>query len=294
MITSDLLSLLRCPSCHGDLAVEDESARIEPAKGARERVLRCVSCESAYPTRRGFPMLFPAGTLHRPEWVEWNDHLEKLQARRESRMHNPDRAINRIAGVSHPQPSFAHFVEIERGSVLDVGCGPGKFRFQLPEDVRYVGLDPIALPDVGEFPFVQGLAEYLPFRDNSFTDVVVLAALDHFRDVDRFFEEARRVLVANGRLHVMQSVHEVRGPVSAIRVMAHKLKDALEDRVSPHHGSDVPKHLSEFTSRALVDRTSATFDVASSQSYSAAWYSPEKRFFTFTAKSPASVGARAT
>jgi hypothetical protein len=89
-------------------------------------------------------------------------------------------------------------------------------------------------------------------------------------------------------------VHEVRGPVSAIKVMAHKLKDALEDRVSPQHGSDVPKHLSEFTSSALVDRMSAVFDVASSQTYSAAWYSPEKRFFTFTAKSSERVGAHAT
>jgi ubiquinone/menaquinone biosynthesis C-methylase UbiE/uncharacterized protein YbaR (Trm112 family) len=282
VITPDLLSLLRCPACHGDLSMEEgASSRDEDG----ESVLRCVSCAAAYPTRRGFPVLFPPGTLHRPEWVRWNDHLEKFQARRESRVKNPQRRINRIAGVSQPQPSFARFVGIQRGRVLDVGCGPGKFRHQLdPNEVEYVGLDPIALPDIGEFPFVQGLAEYLPFKDGSFTDVVVLAALDHFRDVELFLQETRRVLGVGGRLHVMQSVHEVRGPVSAIKVLAHKVKDALEDRVSPEHGSDVPKHLSEFTSGELVERMSSVFAVSSTETYSATWYSPEKRFLTFTPK----------
>ncbi|MGE0160385.1 MAG: methyltransferase domain-containing protein [Gemmatimonadales bacterium] len=287
MIASDLLSLLRCPTCRGELVLEaGRNAPEVPSTVDEEGVLRCTTCGERYPTRRGFPVLFPAQTLHRPEWVQWNDHLEKFQARRDSRVQNPERPINRIAERSQPQPSFGRFVGIEEGAVLDVGCGPGKFRFQLdPQKVRYVGLDPIALPDVGEFPFVQGLAEYMPFRDGSFTDVVVLAALDHFRDLDQFLSETARVLTAGGRLHIMQSVHEVRGPVSAVKVMAHKIKDALEDRVSARHGSDVPKHLSEFTSRALVERMASSFDVVSTDTYSATWYSPEKLFLTFRPKS---------
>jgi ubiquinone/menaquinone biosynthesis C-methylase UbiE len=220
-----------------------------------------------------------------PEWSQWGEHLEKFQARRQARLRNPEQTINRVAKRSKPQPSFAKFIQITEGTVLDVGCGPGKFRFQLDASkVRYFGLDPIALPEVCDFSFVQSLAEYIPFKDGLFTDIVVLAALDHFRDLDRFLNEARRLLRGGGRLHVLQSVHEVRGPVSAIKVLTHKVKDALEERVPTDHGRDAPKHLSEFTDRSLVDRMSTAFDVVSTQRYSATWYSPDKRFLTFTPK----------
>jgi SAM-dependent methyltransferase len=200
---------------------------------------------------------------------------------------------NRVAARSQPQPSFSKFIGIDEGTVLDVGCGPGKFRFQLdPSKVRYVGLDPIALPGVGEFPFVQGLAEYLPFKDRTFTDIVVLAALDHFRDLDRFLSEARRVLVETGRLHIMQSIHEVKGPVSAVKVVVHKVKDALEEGLSTRHGREVPKHLTEFTSGSLVERVGRAFDVVSTETYSATWYSPDKRFLSFVPRAERVPGSR--
>jgi ubiquinone/menaquinone biosynthesis C-methylase UbiE len=123
----------------------------------------------------------------------------------------------------------------------------------------------------------------MPFRNDTFTDIVVLAALDHFRNLPRFLDEARRVLCDGGRLHVMQSVHEVRGPVSAIKVAVHKVKDALEDGVSSH-GPAVPKHLGEFTNESLLARLGDAFDVASSERYSATWYSPDKLFLSLTPK----------
>lgn len=212
------------------------------------------------------------------------DHLEEFRARRAARVENPKEVIVKLAEKSQPQPAFAEFIRIDRGTVLDIGCGPGKFRHHLDlSRVEYVGLDPMALPEVSDFPFVQGLAECIPFKKNSFTDIVVLAALDHFRDLDMFLEEARRVLKPGGRLHIMQSVHEVRGPVSAVKLLAHKLKDDLEERYS-EHGRHVPKHLSEFTTRSLIDRLSGSFDVASVGRYSGTWYSPMKLFLTFDAK----------
>jgi ubiquinone/menaquinone biosynthesis C-methylase UbiE len=164
-----------------------------------------------------------------------------------------------------------------------VGCGPGKFRFNLdPLRVSYYGLDPIVLPEVADFPFVQGLAEHMPFQDDSFTDIVVLAALDHFRDLDRFLAEARRVLEPGGRLHILQSVHEARGPISAVRGIAHRVKDAIEERDAPDHARDIPKHLSEFTTATLVRRIGQGLDLTSSQEYHATWYSPVKLFLSFS------------
>ena len=282
MIDQELLSMLCCPTCQA-------GALLPTAYGTEDHApsgeLRCDSCGATYPIHYGFPILIPQDSLTGAEWAEWREHLEKFQARRLARIEKPDEAINRLAEKSQPQPHFAKFTGIERGRVLDIGCGPGKFRLHFdPDRVKYVGLDPMTLPEVSDFPFVQGVAEYLPFRAGSFTDVVVLAALDHFRDLDRFVTETRRILTGDGRLHVMQSVHEVRGPVSAVKVLAHKVKDSFEDRVTHTHDRSVPKHLTEFTSRSLVERFRADFDLVSTEEYSATWYSPVKLFLSFAPK----------
>ena len=140
------------------------------------------------------------------------------------------------------------------------------------------------LPEVSEFPFAQGLAERIPFKDGTFTDIVVVSALDHFRDPEGFFTEARRVLGPGGRLHIMQSVHEVRGPISAVKVIGHKIKDALEERRTVELGAEVPKHLAEYTTRSLLERACEEFDVESIDEHAAAWYSPTKLFLSFTPK----------
>jgi len=288
MITPELLYMLACPKCQtGALRPTAYTADT----GAPTDELRCDGCETHFPIHSGFPILIPQDALTGAEWVEWQKHLDKFQARRMARVQSPDDTVNRLADRSQPQPSFARFTGIEEGAVLDIGCGPGKFRRHFDRKrVTYVGLDPIDLPEASTFPFVQGVAEYLPFQSDSFTDVVVLAALDHFRDLDRFLGEARRVLGPKGRLHILQSVHEVRGPVSAVKVLAHKLKDSLEDRRTTGHDRTVPKHLGEYTSRSLIDRFAGEFELLSVERYSAAWYSPVKLFLSFAPRA-AAMGA---
>jgi SAM-dependent methyltransferase len=288
MITSELVSMLRCPTCTtGDLHPSVDVLDDVPIEQGE---LSCSTCGVTYPIRLGFPMLMPEAALNGPEWRLWREHLEKLQARRQARVINPHETINRLALRSRPKPPFAAFTRITKGRVLDVGCGTGQFGTYFdPGQVRYVGLDPIVLPDMCDFPFVRGLAEHIPFKDDTFTDVVVLAALDHFRDVDRFFSEAGRILEHGGRLHSLQSVHEVRGPLSAVRVVAHKVKDSWEDRNTTARGSRVPKHLSEFTSGSLLSRLRGTFELVASESHSATWYSPLKLFLSLTPKN--GVGA---
>jgi ubiquinone/menaquinone biosynthesis C-methylase UbiE len=258
--------------------------------------LRCASCDTAFPIRLGHPILIPSGALTGPEWNVWQSHLEKFQARRDARLRKPEHPINRLARKSLPQPGFAEFIGVEEGVVLDLGCGPGNFRTSFDADrVRYVGLDPLALPEVGDFEFVQGVAEYLPFKAATFTDIVVLAALDHFRHLDRFFGEADRVLRPRGRIHIMQSVHQVRGPVSAVKVMVHRIKDSWEDRVTASSGREVPKHIAEFTRDSLVAKLSeGGFESVASKKYSATWYSPVKLFMSFQRNARRQHALRAT
>lgn len=282
MLTRDLLSMLWCPTCQADgLELDDPSQPLPVDDG----VLSCAGCEASYPVRHGVPVLMPEGVLTGRDWALWSDHLDKLQERREARLEAPNDTITRLANRTSPHSPFARFTGIRKGRVLDVGCGPGKFRHNLDlARVEYVGLDPLALPEVGEFPFAQGLAERIPFKDGTFTDIVVVAALDHFRDPEGFFVDARRVLAPGGRLHIMQSVHQLRGPISAIKVMGHKIKDALEERRAVTHGTEVPKHLAEYTTRSLLQIVCEAFDVESIDEYAAAWYSPTKLFLTFTPK----------
>jgi SAM-dependent methyltransferase len=293
MITPQLLSMLWCPSCRsGGLIGSPEQSR----SGESARTLRCRTCHAVFPVLHGVPTLIPRDAMTGEEWREWKRHLDKFQARRQARRDEPDRAINRIAEKSRPQPPFAHFTDISEGVVLDVGCGPGTFRKHFdPKRVRYVGLDPIALPEADDFPFVQGVGEFLPFRDDVFTDVVVLAALDHFRDVGRFLDEARRVLQGGGRLHVMQSVYELRGPVSVVKLLTHWIKDSLEEHHSSGYDRNVPKHLSEYSTHGLVRDLGRNFKVSAMERYDATWYSPTKVFLSFVPKqSAAGTAVRST
>jgi SAM-dependent methyltransferase len=244
--------------------------------------LRCEDCGAAFSVQFGFPTLIPPNALTGPEWELWRRHLERFEERRRPRPDKVTRALHQFRAKHDAQPAFAEFIGIGTGTVLDLGCGPGKFRRLFdPQRVTYVGLDPLALPEVSDFHYVQGVAEYLPFKSGTFTDIVILAALDHFRDLGRFAREATRVLAPGGRLHLLQSIHELRGPSSAARVVAHRLKDSWDNRNTSTFGRDVPKHISEFTATSLVESLRGTFEPITSSAYSRTWYSPLKLFISF-------------
>lgn len=98
--------------------------------------------------------------------------------------------------------------------VLDVGAGTGIFArvwpqwapATVPVPVAIAALEPAeamiregrqAAPDV---PYAQGVAEDLPFGDETFDAVWASTALHHFSDVERSVAEISRVLRAAGRV----------------------------------------------------------------------------------------------
>lgn len=281
MLAKEMLADMCCPTCReGDLRTEIRKAEKDQIL---EADLLCDNCGISFPVSSGIPNFIPQDRLTSEEWKMWQDHLDGFQARREERIENPERKVNQWGNKSKPQEAFSIFTGIREGTILDLGCGPGKFRFRFDSNrVKYYGLDPIVLPEVEDFPFVRALAEYIPFKDNTFTDLVVLAALDHFRELDTFFVEAMRVLKPKGRIHILQSIHEIKGPASAVKMLSHSLKDMLEDRQTKIKNPGAPKHITEFSQSFLFETLNQYFEITAVDSYSHKWYSPSKLFVSVT------------
>lgn len=112
-----------------------------------------------------------------------------------------DRYMGRYARVL--APPFLAFADIDRGPVLDVGCGPGALTAVLAE--RFGAAQVAAIDPSG--PFVEacrsrvpgvdvrhGAGEALPFADGAFAGALSQLVIGFVRDAPRFVAEQRRVV----------------------------------------------------------------------------------------------------
>ena len=127
-----------------------------------------------------------------------------------------------------------------KDTVLELGCGPGDVSYQLAKFAdRVVGIDfsekmiNIARSRFADIEFQTTDAEQLPFSDNSFDVVVSNYTAHHFARPQRVFEEAKRVLKANGRLVVVMPIQ--REQVSFASVMS-----AIFEEISPDEAPGGP------------------------------------------------------
>jgi ubiquinone/menaquinone biosynthesis C-methylase UbiE len=99
--------------------------------------------------------------------------------------------------------------------IADVGCGDGSLaRFMTRERARVTGIEPAehrlararAAEPVGDETYLKGIAEHLPFEDESLDGVVFFNSLHHVpvEGQGRALEEAARVLRPGGLVYVQE------------------------------------------------------------------------------------------
>ena len=112
---------------------------------------------------------------------------------------------NLMVGESKWADHFDAFSKLNwknKGWLLDIGCGIQRIPSYLKDyPVDYIiGMDPLMPVTEHPFQFVQGIAEFIPFKDETFDYVISVTALDHVLLLDRALKEIYRVLKKTGKL----------------------------------------------------------------------------------------------
>ena len=151
---------------------------------------------SAYNVNDGIPIMM----VDLSEYGDWNDMWEELQSEEfRDYLQSPEGIFsteNNIVALK------IHDIIINyiSGNCLDIGCGALARPSYMNKFINWFGTDPYYGNAKREFPFVQGVAEYLPFADKSFDNVFMGTSIDHFLNPEKAILEARRVLKDNGKI----------------------------------------------------------------------------------------------
>jgi SAM-dependent methyltransferase len=195
----DLLELLCCPDCKGDLRLNEVTpAAAEVESGA----LDCPACDVSFPIVRGVPRFVDsdqyAGSFSY-EWNRWDTvQLDAVNGSRESE--------ETFAEKTAFQPH-----ELRGRLMLDVGCGAGRFLDVASRwGARVVGVDlsfavEAAQRNVGSRPdvsVIQADVFRLPFRDETFDAIFSIGVLHHSRDTRLAFLQLPRLLKRGGDIAV--------------------------------------------------------------------------------------------
>jgi len=182
--------LFVCAVCHSDL---------RPGGGSHEAFVACIRCERTY-RRIGdvysmIPRPIPDESVS-SRWLAW-ETVQNNGLR--SYLDVPE--FNLSVG---PRPEVLAFNEFCRpaGLILDVGCGPQRLPSYVSSSAEVVGIDPLLGDQPREFAFVQGIGEYLPFRVDTFDQILYATSLDHVLDALRSLAEAERCLKPDGRINL--------------------------------------------------------------------------------------------
>lgn len=197
MISTWLLTVLRCPIC----IQSDQDARLI----GEGNLLICPHCRATYPMHADYVDMRPSSGLTGKEtvYVDADADLDDPHIRPPVLSAGVRQRVLRLLLRPH-----------RHDSVLDIGCGNGKFAvWNAPFVEHIVGLDPAArFADAARttVDLVQGDARALPFAPGSFAkaySVDVFEHLDH-DGVRAHLRETRRVIGTGGAYFCFSNTRE--------------------------------------------------------------------------------------
>ena len=136
--------------------------------------------------------------------------------------------------IAAQKRSFFQFFGIDVDSnyfqgkdVLEVGCSPFALIHGIPNHCTKVGIDPCASSEKFKIHYrdktavshITGMAENLPFKDNSFDVIICINALDHWLEPSLGLKEIRRVLRKGGLFLVV--THTFSLPKNTLGLLSH-------------------------------------------------------------------------
>jgi len=195
----ELLAVLACPACRGDLALDVHDERDAEVVAGR---LHCGNCPRAYPVVAAVPRFVPAENYSSSFGFQWN-RFRRTQL--DSATGKPI-SSNRFFAQAGWEPAA-----MAGRRTLDVGCGAGRFaEVALGTGTRLVAVDYSSAVDacyanLGPHPMldvVQADVYRLPFKPGTFDFVYCFGVLQHTPDVEAAFHALCDQVASGGRLAV--------------------------------------------------------------------------------------------
>jgi len=228
-ISKELIDVLVCPKCKGDLALEDDV-------DSHDHVLYCHRCEEAYPVHDGIAVMLPAELRTRENAGIADKACSVKQANidyyvnREKERDKWVRHVPKIYALPRILDFVFKYLDNPKMKVLDAGGGVGYFSSHLHSH----GIQPFCF-DIS-IDCIQAASEYhgslrnsfvadaenLPLRSNSFDGVCFFPSLHHLPNPLQGLREAYRVLKFGGKVTLVEPNARIDGIVHFL-VMVVKL-----------------------------------------------------------------------
>lgn len=196
-----LLDYLACPL--------DNTLPLSAVRNAAGKVVALKSRNAEYPVVHNIPCLIPKleestkGELPLWQWRQkrmWQEYQDGSEGIFTSEGNTMGRQVGEIITRSGG------------GRYLDVGCGAMVRPVYIAASSGYVdwiGVDPFLGDNARQFPFVQGLGEYLPFRWEVFDGALYASTIYHQLDPRRSLRRVRSLLKPNGKLFIWYTASRV-------------------------------------------------------------------------------------
>ena len=189
-----LLDILACPL--------DNSIPLTAMRNPAGEIVALRSRDANYPVVHNVPCLIPGlGEGAGGDLPLWQAHQSKMWREYQS----GDEGIFTYDGNEIGRHVGEIIARAGGGLYLDVGCGARAWPVYMAASsgrVEWIGADPFLGDAARQFPFLQAMGEYLPFRREVFDGALYASTIYHHLDPPRSLLRVHSILKPMGKLFV--------------------------------------------------------------------------------------------